>query len=349
MKKENLYSQYKLLKHLDRLSMWKKGEIVYPILVGFNLTNICNNRCQLCTSQRKDRTTISFEDAKDIIQQLKEVDVKSVYLAGGGDPTCHPNLEEIVRFIKDKDMEVAVCTNGYKLSEGTIDAIVNCCSWMRISLDADGPEIYKKTHGMRAEAFSKVVGNMSKLIKKRKEIKSEIIIGATYLIGQHTLPGIYNAAKLCKDMGIDYIRFRPFFNWKINNRLKEKSAKVLLDKLERCKELESENFSVSYPEDRCEAAIKGRARNYKKCRVHHFNTLITPDSKIYPCCMLEDNEKYCLGDLKEKSFKEIWQSERRKKAYQQIDLNDCPNPCMLEKHNEILNAVMSEIAHSNFL
>jgi MoaA/NifB/PqqE/SkfB family radical SAM enzyme len=348
MKSKNLYSQYKLLKHLDRLSAWDRGEIVYPVLVGFNLTNSCNNRCPLCTSRRKDNTTVGFEDAKDIIQQLKEVDVKAIALGGGGDPSCHGNFEEIIRFIKDRGMEVGVCTNGYKLSDGVIDAIASCCLWMSISLDADCPEIYKKIHGMDEQAFNEVVNNMNKIVKKRREIGSELAIRATYLIGPETITGIYNAAKLCKDIGIDGIRFRPFFVWEKEKDIKL-DGELMFKEFEKCKELENDNFSVSYPKDRVESIVGERKRTYKTCNVHHFHTVITPDLKMYPCCMLEDNEKYCLGDLKEKSFREIWKSETRKEVYQQINLKDCPNPCMLEKHNEILNVIKGGIAHSNFL
>ena len=348
MTNKNLHSHYKLLKHLDRLISWKETGFAYPILVGFNLTNSCNNRCPACTSRVKNSAATSFEDAKYVIGQLKEIDVKAIGLGGGGDPTCHPNLEQIIRFVKDNEMEVAVCTNGCRMPEGVVEAIVSCCSWMRISLDADNPEIYKKTHGMDERIFNQVLNNMSALAEKRRETKSDVVLGVTYLLGPHTIPGIYNAAKLVRERGMDYLRFRPFFEWN-GKKENEIDGEAMFKELRRCKELENEDFSVSYPEERVESAVNGRQRTYKICNVHHFNTLITPDLKLYPCCMLEDNEKYCLGDLNKQTFKEIWTSEKRKRVYQQINLNDCPNPCMLDGHNELLDAINRGILHSNFL
>lgn len=344
----NLYSQYKLLKHLDKLDDFKKGKIVYPIWVGFTLTNKCNNSCPRCTTQRKDSTTISFENAKDIIRQLEEGDVRAVTYGGGGEPTCYPNLEEIIRFTKERGMEVALCTNGYKLSEGVMNAVIDCCTWIRISLDADGPDIYKKTHGMPEITFNKVVENMSKLAEKKKKASSKVTIGVSYLLGPETISGIYNATKLCKEIGVDQIRFRPFFVWD-NKRNIKLNGKEVFNELDKCKELDDNNFSVSYAEDRLESIVGERKRAYTKCLVYNFNTIITPDMKIYPCCMLENDAKYSLGNLKEKSFKEIWGSEERKNAYGKINLNDCPNPCMLDKHNELLEAIVRDIPHSNFL
>ena len=344
----NIYSQYKLLNHLDRLNNWKKGRIVFPILVDFNLTNRCNNKCPLCTSQKKDNTTITLQDAKNIILQLAEIDVKAIGYGGGGEPTCHPKLEEIMRFTKKNCVEVALCTNGYRLSEGVMDAVIDCCSWARISLDADGPEVYLKTHGMPEVAFNKVVENMSKLVEKKKKTKSGVVLGISYLLGSETISGVYNAAKLCKEIGFDHIRFRPFFIWENNKEIKL-DKEFTYRELRKCEGLKDNKFSISYPKDRLEAIVGERKRTYNTCHVHHFNTTITPDMKIYPCCMLENNAKYPLGDLKEKSFKEIWESEERKEAYRRINLQDCPNPCMLEKHNELLDAIVRDLPHSNFL
>ena len=343
------YSQNKLLKHLDRLSMFEKNGFAYPILVDFNLTNICNNRCPLCvSSESRDKTTVSFEDAKYVINQLKEVDVKALYFAGGGDPTCHPNLEQIIRFVKDNEMEVAVCTNGCRMPEGVVEAIVSCCSWMRISLDADNPEIYKKTHGMDERIFNQVLNNMSALAEKRRETKSDVVLGVTYLLGPHTIPGIYNAAKLVRERGMDYLRFRPFFEWN-GKKENEIDGEAMFKELRRCKELENEDFSVSYPEERVESMTTVKTARYKECYVPHLIAAINTNLKLYPCCILRNNEKYCLGDLNKQSFKEIWTSEKRKRVHELINLQDCPHPCQYDPHNEILHVIKRKINHSNFL
>ncbi len=264
-------------------------------------------------------------------------------------------------------MEVSLTTNGQSLTEGIIDAAIKNCSWIRVSLDSDGPEMFKIIHGMDNAAFYQVIGNISKLVEAKKNFQSDTVLGVTYLIDSHTVDGVYNAAALAKKLGVNYIRIRPFFTWddakKINQSNKEQviqtsankrdgsqrlfppkamreaKAEEIFKELERCKDLEDEQFSVSYPKDRFQTISRERERIHKRCYVHHFSIVISADSKLYPCCMLEDNAKYCLGNLREKSFKEIWSSEERKKSYGRINFNDCPNPCMQEKHNELLWAI----------
>ena len=43
MDTKNLYSQYKLLKHLNRLIKFEKEEFTNPIFIDLDLTNKCNN------------------------------------------------------------------------------------------------------------------------------------------------------------------------------------------------------------------------------------------------------------------------------------------------------------------
>jgi len=366
--RQNLQSKYKLLNHLDRVLQWERSGTTYPILANMTLTNSCNHRCPLCTSRDfLDKRTMPNEKAKEIILQLKAAGIKAMGLGGGGDPTCHPQLKEIIEFVGKNGLEVSLTTNGQLLNEGIIDAAIRHCTWIRVSLDADAPPMFKKMHGMDEAAFYKVVENIGKLVEAKRKLNAETVIGVTYLIGSHTVEGVYNATALAKKLGVDYIRIRPFFTWddaKKNSEgeeapviptaspkrdgsqrvfppkvVREAKAQEILKELERCKELEDEQFSVSFPADRFQTIQGKPERIHKQCYVHHFTLVISADCRLYPCCMLENNPKYCLGNLNEKSFKELWASEERKKAYNKIDFRDCPNPCMLEKHNELLWAI----------
>lgn len=346
---KNVHSPIKLLKHLDRLCGWCQTGDSCPIMVDLDLTNICNNKCPLCCGT-KGKETISVDFMKKLIPQLKEMGVRSLGLGGGGDPTCHPKLAEILRLIKSNGMESGMYTNGYDISDDVADAIVDCCTWVRVSLDADGPEIYKKAHGMDAEAFYKVVDNIKKLVSSRNKLKSDIVIGMCYLVGTHTIKGAYGATKLSKELGVDGIRFRPYFSWGGKKPYTQAEAKAIVEELKRCLDFNDESFSVSYPEHRVDWMIEGGSeRPYKKCGVVNFITSITADLKVYPCCQLKKIKKYELGDLTKQSFKEIWLSEKRKEVCNSIDLIDCPNPCMLEVHNKLLWDIQQPITHSNFL
>lgn len=346
----NFHSTYKLFKHLDKLCEWDNKGDTYPILVDIDLTNRCNQKCPLCIRTEMDKSTIPLDKVKDIVLQLKEVGVKSFGLGGGGDPTCHPDFAEILRFINTNGMKSGVYTNGYTLTDDLIDTIINCCTYIRISLDSDGHEIYKMTHGMDAKAFYQVIENIRKLVLLRDNRKKDIVIGVGYLVGPSTAKGIYGATKLVKELGVDYIRVRPFFRYNREGNYPDAEIEYMLDQLKKCSELQNKTFAVSYPQNRWDwmTNIK-RERPYKICYSHYFVTLIGANQKVYPCCHLSNNEKYCYGDLKQNTFKEVWNSQKRKDAYKNIDFKDCPNPCMLDNHNRLLWNIKQPIMHSDFL
>ena len=83
--------------------------------------------------------------------------------------------------------------------------------------------------------------------------------------------------------------------------------------------------------------------------MHHFATNIGGDLKVYLCCHTVGWEKYCLGDLNNSTFEELWNSEHRKKVYENIDYKDCATPCSMVAFNELLYKFEEQTVHPNFL
>ncbi|MFN8391411.1 MAG: radical SAM protein [Bdellovibrionota bacterium] len=390
----DVQSRYKLLNNLDRVLGWIQTGDTVPILINLTLTNRCTHKCPMCTSKDLlDDRTAPLERVKEIITELKSLGVKAFGLGGGGDPTCHPHFEEVIRFIGEQGMEVGITTNGQLLTPGIIAAAVEHCTWMRVSLDADCPETYRKVHGLGQAEFEQVKQNVRALVAEKKRQGSSVALGATYLLGQHTLDGAYGATALARELGVDYMRLRPFFIWQTGKGKKDAETQLVelerkrtggrsfdekraggdeffagaAAELERCKTLETDSFSVSFPEARVNRKEELKKRVHRCCSVHHFTVVIAADLNVYPCCMLEDTPKYVLGNLKNQSFREMWESSQRRDACSRIDFSDCPNPCMLENHNEllwelregqlrsdtklsdILDATRTKIPHANFL
>src|SRR5688500_6963417 len=44
------FNPHKILNHFDRISAFVRGELVYPITVEIDPTNVCNHRCKWCVS-----------------------------------------------------------------------------------------------------------------------------------------------------------------------------------------------------------------------------------------------------------------------------------------------------------
>lgn len=101
------------------------------------LTNACNFSCPYCRGmQEKDMGTISFEEAKTIVDGWCDDGLSAIRFSGG-EPTLIPWLDELVEHTKSRNpaMMIAISTNGSadrSVYERLLDVGVNDFS---VSLD----------------------------------------------------------------------------------------------------------------------------------------------------------------------------------------------------------------------
>ncbi len=98
-----------------------KGERL--LNVSLDLSNECNLNCPYCytapakSSQREQSTgSLSFEEYKEIVIQLKEAGTKTINIIGAGEPTMYARFDELVEFISLQGIKVCIATNGILLS-----------------------------------------------------------------------------------------------------------------------------------------------------------------------------------------------------------------------------------------
>ena len=252
----NMFSVSKLMKHLDKVVELQNGGNPVPVGVGIDLTNVCNHRCPMCNGapgeMEGDRSTLPFEVLERLANDFAAMGVKAVGFGGGGDPSCHPRVAEVIRLFNSRGLEIGFITNGQLMREDLQEAVVDCCTWIRISLDADGPELFKATHGMNAGDWEKVLANARSLVALRAKKGKSLAIGTSFLIGSHTRSGIYKAAEIARDLGVDYIRMRPYFTWDGDMPFTADEADEVLSELNRATTLATDTFFVSFPRNRTE-------------------------------------------------------------------------------------------------
>ena len=98
---------------------------------------------------------------------------------------------------------------------------------------------------------------------------------------------------------------------------------------------------------------KGK-RPYDKCVDCALIFQISGSSKCYPCGYLFNNEKYCYGDLKKQSLKDILDSKRYWDIikYMRYDFDvhkDCEGCCRHDSTNEFIWGYLNPPNHINFI
>jgi MoaA/NifB/PqqE/SkfB family radical SAM enzyme len=346
------FSADKILKHLDKVNEWLETGTTFPITIEMDMSNECNCKCPKCFGyfgEEGKKAMIPGVKSKEIIGQIKELGGRALTFTGGGEPLCNKATPEAIVYAKENaGLDVALITNGILLKRETIEKILPHLTWIRVSLDAATPEMYMTTHGMGEGPFRKVVENTRLLAEMKKEMGLDVTVGAGYLVGEETASGIVECAKLCKDIGVDYIQYRPFLRLHKGCEINYETVDAM-PLFEEAFKLAAPGFDVLYSKHKYDSIGHGDYRPYKICYGHHFTTVIGADQCMYVCCHMRGIEKYKLGDLKENTMEEIWRGERRKKVYDSINFKDCPPLCRCNTFNEILWNISLPRVHKNFL
>ncbi|MBL7196712.1 MAG: radical SAM protein [Candidatus Omnitrophica bacterium] len=345
------FSSDKILKHLDQVNAWFKGENPPPITIELDMTNLCNHRCSECSGwyfQNRNFDSLPLDLAKDIIRQLATARVRGLIFTGGGEPLCHPNIKEVITLAYNLGLDIGFITNGSLINEEIAMVLLQCCTWLRISLDAATAKTFEKTHGMDGNAFNKVLNSVRLLTKMKRDLGSKITIGIGYLTSDSTKDEMYDMAVLCRELGADYLQFRPL---QIHNNGKfEYHRSDIKEEILRCSKESTDGYRVLYSRHKYDMMKeKNFGRNYEKCYGQQFATVITADSRMYVCCHMRGYDKYCIGDLRKNTFEEIWNSQQRKEVVESIDFRDCIPLCRDNTFNQILWNIKQHREHVNFL
>lgn len=326
------------VQHLDRVAAWAKGENVAPITLELDMTDRCNHFCPGCAGGRLGE--IDQVNPDSVVEQAAKMGVKSIIFTGGGEPLVNKDTPRMIGKVKDLGMDVALITNGSVFTPEIGEAILKNCTWVRISLDASTPEEYEATHGLPAGGFNKVVGNMRKFAELRDQLGSECTVGAGYLTNAKLVGGMLHATEMCRDAGLDYIQFRPFHY----------DMTDIYPYLGACQELATDRFQVLYSKHKYDAIAKGdTSRGYDKCLGQQFAAVVQSNGEMAVCCHFRGNRRLAIGNLNNQSMQEVWDSERRQKIVDSIDVHKCLPLCRDNTFNEILWQIKSPRKHVNFL
>lgn len=155
-----------------------------PLHVDVEPTSLCNLRCPMCQSVRaKNAGSPEFEREglmemslfRKVIDDISDGEgggTQAIKLSCRGEPLLHPNLVEMVRYAKQRNiLEVAFNTNGVlltkELSEQLLDAGLDC---LFFSFDAATKETYEKIR-IGAE-YEPVLHNIRKFVSLRNAKKA---------------------------------------------------------------------------------------------------------------------------------------------------------------------------------
>jgi len=160
---------------LDEVKVNPNELSISPRTVSIAITDSCDLNCSNCYMEKKG----NFLKKNQVFTWCKELDsLGTLDIAlGGGEPTLHPDLIDICKYIwKETKMGVTITTHGYNLTEKFIDEIKNFISILRISID-----------GNEISHFERRKKRFSDLLPILKYLNGRVKFGLNFLLNKDTI------------------------------------------------------------------------------------------------------------------------------------------------------------------
>jgi MoaA/NifB/PqqE/SkfB family radical SAM enzyme len=293
----------------------------------------CNTNCTHCwvhtpgVSHSKNFLDLSFpmDRFKKMIDDAADLQVETIILQGDGEPLLHPHSLDMLRYARKKGLDVRFFTNGILLTERIAKAVVEIgVKEIYVSFPAGSRETYKIINPIqKPETYDLVVKNLKRLMEIKRKAKAKyprvIVTHVIHTQNHHEL------VKMAKDdvyEKVDAARFYLIRLDVMNKFLQIKSSEFEKIK-EQIPQVEKilKKGNVEFVDN-----VKFQLENYDKkdgswcsdvflkkgCTIGYYFNLVPAKGDMSFCCHLRT-----VGNLKEKSFKDIWNSDQyRKWRYQ---------------------------------
>ena len=269
-----------------------------PPVLQIEPTNRCNVDCICCPTSRSSRRRgyMDFDLFRRIIDEASEIGVKAIFLFLHGEPMLHPQIVEMIRYIKSKRLAYHMTTNGIPFNVTKIRGILSSgtdnADHISFSMMGATKQVHEKI--VRKANYDDVVKNLKMLVDMREEMRvnGPVIEAIFYAMPENK----HEEGKfLRKWQGtIDHVRM-------------------------------SGDISQSFSEyKRNDSHLTTRT---KTCLNLWQKMTIFWNGDVTLCCQDVDGD-YVLGNLKEETINEIWSSStlltiktlHKKKQFDKIPL-----------------------------
>jgi MoaA/NifB/PqqE/SkfB family radical SAM enzyme len=116
----------------------------HPLLAHLIPIRRCNLACEYCNEYDDFSKPVATETMFQRVDKLAELGT-SVITISGGEPLLHPELDEIIRRIRNCGMVAGLITNGYLLVAERIKRLNEAgLEWLQISIDNVTPDDVSK-------------------------------------------------------------------------------------------------------------------------------------------------------------------------------------------------------------
>jgi radical SAM protein with 4Fe4S-binding SPASM domain len=172
----------------------------WPLGVVFiNLTENCNQSCGYCYAAfDRPKQVLPLALVERVLDQAADMDVRTIVLTGG-EPFCYPELEDVLRLCRERELVCKIASNGMLLDAERVEMLLRYrVRSLQISLDTMDPGAYSRVRGVGPETH----GNVLEAIRRCVET-NELHIAVSAVVQRGTRDTLADVMRHCHDHGVD--------------------------------------------------------------------------------------------------------------------------------------------------
>ena len=285
----------------------------------WNATNACDLKCKHCyaSSGSAYENELTYDEVKESLVDQLDILKCSNLLISGGEPLNRKDIFDIIDYIKSKNINIAIASNGIQIDDDLAKKLENHgVKSIQISLESSNENENDEIRGLGT--FKKIIRALSALSKT--SIYTTIAATPTYELSK-----IEDLILLAKELNVNMVsirRFIPigrgeFFDRKYKLYSRKDFLKFIYNIQEKYNTLVKINC-----DDPLYITLSPNINDlYKKdilagCLAGINSCAVDATGEVYPCTRL----KYSLGNIKNMNLEYIWKNNKDLKSLRDRNL-----------------------------
>jgi MoaA/NifB/PqqE/SkfB family radical SAM enzyme len=301
---------------------------ILPRVVFIEVTNRCNLLCETCPRTyltREPLKTLSFDEFVFIADQFPEM--RRATLHGIGEPLLNQELPQMIRYLKERSVQVLFNSNGTLLTPRWQEELVHSdLDAFRCSIDGARAETYARIRG--ADVLHKIEKGLAGLVETKARLKADNPRISIWCVAtKENLSELPDLVRLAARLGVPevYLQRMTFFaqepeqQYGMARRSQAIFGQDYKDQekiIAECEALSAElgiDFRAAGardPRSSLAAAQSSDTKPWQACVRPWTTAYVTANGNCLPCCIspfsTNDYDSLILGNLFERPFTEMW-------------------------------------------
>ena len=318
----------------------KDVKVPPPRFISCWISEVCNLDCTYCffssTNHDKSHQYIDTERFVQWLSQAKAAGAEALEFSGGGEPTLHPKLDEIVRRSWAMGYSLGMITHACNPMDHRL--LVDHLKYVRCGLDAASAkthDLIKRNH-RKDYWFHRAIENIQELVRLR-DAKSDrtFTVGIKVVLNTINSHELQDMIELAQSMCVDYIQIK---------REHSSDHDIPPDQFERIQKVIDDNAWNGVTRV---VGTMMHAKARTKCFMSPIHTVVTATGKILQCCFFEDRP---IGTIFQE-FPDVWGNDEHRRVVEMTTMEECGKlDCRFNFYNsKMKNIIEDPLASTSFI